>query len=55
MMADQPAECDVAVICAGMAGLCAAGVAIAAGLRVAVVDKARGVGGRMATRRLGAA
>lgn len=55
MMADQPAECDVAVIGAGMAGLCAAGVAIAAGLRVAVVDKARGVGGRMATRRLGAA
>jgi len=55
MMADQTAECDVAVIGAGMAGLCAAGVAIAAGLRVAVIDKARGVGGRMATRRLGAA
>ena len=55
MMPDQPSECDVAVIGAGMAGLCAAGVAIAAGLRVAVVDKARGVGGRMATRRLGGA
>lgn len=55
MMADHPAEYDVAVIGAGMAGLCAAGVLTAAGLRVAVVDKARGVGGRMATRRLGGA
>jgi hypothetical protein len=46
---------EVVVIGAGLAGLCAAGELITAGLRVLVVDKARGIGGRMATRRLGAA
>lgn len=46
---------DVVVVGAGIAGLCAADRLVAAGLRVLVVDKARGIGGRMATRRLGAA
>jgi len=46
---------DVIVIGAGIAGLCAAREAVAAGLRVLVLDKSRGVGGRMATRRVGAA
>lgn len=55
MTADRPAECDVAVVGAGVAGLCAAGTLTEAGLRVVVLDKARGVGGRMATRRLGRA
>lgn len=55
MTAGRPAACDVAVIGAGMAGLRAAEVVRDAGLSVVVVDKARGVGGRMATRRLGAA
>lgn len=40
------------IIGAGLAGLMAATVLQAAGLSVTVVDKARGVGGRMATRRL---
>jgi hypothetical protein len=55
MTAGRPAACDVAVIGAGMAGLRAAEVVRDAGLSVVVVDKARGVGGRMATRRLGRA
>lgn len=46
---------DVVVIGAGIAGLTAAREAVAAGLRVLVLDKSRGIGGRMATRRLGAA
>lgn len=41
----------VAVIGAGMAGISAARVLQAAGLRVSVVDKGRKPGGRMATRR----
>jgi hypothetical protein len=53
MTASDPA--DVVVVGAGIAGLCAADRLVAAGLRVLVVDKARGIGGRMATRRLGAA
>jgi len=43
---------DVAVIGAGMAGLSAARELLSAGLAVVVLDKARGVGGRMATRRM---
>ncbi|NBT14229.1 MAG: FAD-dependent oxidoreductase, partial [Planctomycetia bacterium] len=43
---------DAAVIGAGMAGLSAARELLAAGLAVVVLDKARGVGGRMATRRM---
>jgi hypothetical protein len=46
---------DVVVVGAGIAGLCAAERLVAAGLRVVVLDKSRGSGGRMATRRIGAA
>ena len=42
------------IIGAGMAGLTAANLLQNAGWAVTVVDKSRGVGGRMATRRLGA-
>ena len=45
---------DVVVVGAGAAGLVAAR-AMAHDHRVVVIDKARGVGGRMATRRLGPA
>lgn len=48
-------ETDVIVIGAGIAGLCAAGELVRAGRRVIVLEKSRGVGGRMATRRVGAA
>ncbi|XVJ52032.1 MAG: NAD(P)-binding protein [Vampirovibrio sp.] len=44
---------DVLIIGAGVAGLSAARVLEAAGLSVAIVDKGRGLGGRLATRRLG--
>ena len=44
---------DVAIIGAGMAGLSAARTLRSAGQRVVVVDKGRGVGGRLATRRIG--
>jgi predicted NAD/FAD-dependent oxidoreductase len=43
---------DVAVIGAGLAGLVCAQNLQQAGYRVAVVEKSRGVGGRLATRRL---
>jgi renalase len=46
---------DVAVVGAGMAGLSAARALVEAGRRVVVVDKGRGIGGRMATRRIGTA
>lgn len=46
---------DVLVIGAGMAGLIAAGELQRAGRRVLVLDKGRGVGGRMASRRIGGA
>ena len=42
---------DVAIIGAGLAGVAAAGDLIASGKSVLVVEKSRGVGGRMATRR----
>jgi predicted NAD/FAD-dependent oxidoreductase len=42
---------DVAIIGAGLAGVAAAGDLIAAGKSVLLIDKSRGVGGRMATRR----
>ncbi len=44
---------DVAIIGAGLAGVAAAGDVIAAGKSVLMIDKSRGVGGRMATRRHG--
>ncbi len=46
---------DVLVIGAGMAGLSAAAALEKAGRTVLVIDKGRGVGGRMATRRVGGA
>ncbi len=46
---------DVLVVGAGISGLLAATELVAAGRSVAVVDKGRGVGGRLATRRLGPA
>ena len=48
-------EYDIIVVGAGIAGLMASGYLIKAGYRVAVLEKARGVGGRMATRRIGEA
>ncbi len=44
---------DVLIIGAGMAGLTAAQELQRAGRRVLVLDKSRGIGGRMATRRIG--
>lgn len=48
-------ESDVVVIGAGIAGLCAATELVRSGRRVLVIEKSRGVGGRMATRRIGEA
>ncbi|HEY5747869.1 MAG TPA: FAD-dependent oxidoreductase, partial [Chryseolinea sp.] len=45
-------QADVVVIGAGLSGLFAAGKLNASGYRVIVLDKGRGVGGRLATRRL---
>ena len=53
MSAAEGGELDVIVVGAGIAGLCAAGELARAGRRVLVVEKSRGIGGRMATRRLG--
>jgi renalase len=55
MRAAEADELDVIVIGAGIAGLCAAGELARAGRRVLVIEKSRGIGGRMATRRLGEA
>lgn len=49
---DARPDLDVAVIGAGMTGITCARDLAAAGLRVAIYDKGRGIGGRMATRRL---
>jgi len=46
-------EVDVLVLGAGVSGLMAARALQQAGRRVGVVDKGRGVGGRLATRRIG--
>jgi hypothetical protein len=51
----KPATVDVVVIGAGIAGLMAAARAGGHGRRVLVLEKSRGVGGRMATRRVGGA
>jgi len=47
-------DASIAVIGAGVAGLACARLLQEAGARVALIDKSRGVGGRMATRRVGA-
>ncbi len=44
---------DVAIIGAGLTGLTCAQQLAAAGQKVCVLDKSRGLGGRMATRRIG--
>lgn len=54
-MHEQTPAVDVVVIGAGIAGLMAAARAGGHGRRVLVLDKSRGVGGRMATRRIGGA
>ena len=46
---------DVAIVGAGIAGLTAASALVATGRQVVVLEKSRGVGGRMATRRIGKA
>jgi len=50
MVSSKP--CDIAVVGAGLAGLVCAQQLQRAGYSVIVVDKSRGVGGRLATRRL---
>jgi predicted NAD/FAD-dependent oxidoreductase len=50
-----PFDPDVVIVGAGIAGLSAAAELVASGLRVVVLEKSRGVGGRMATRRVGEA
>jgi len=52
---ERKAAVDAVVIGAGIAGLMAAAQIGGHGRRVLVLDKARGVGGRMATRRIGGA
>jgi predicted NAD/FAD-dependent oxidoreductase len=55
MMREPQHGTDVLVIGAGMAGLIAAVELTRAGARVVVLDKGRSVGGRLASRRVGAA
>jgi len=51
---NEQTKLDVAIIGAGMSGLMAASVLVAAGRRATLIDKGRSVGGRLATRRIGA-
>ncbi len=50
---DADAQRSVVIVGAGLAGLSAARVVRDAGHEVTLIDKSRGVGGRMATRRIG--
>ena len=52
-MPSNKVETDILVVGAGLTGLMAAKVLTQQGLRVAVIDKGRSVGGRLATRRIG--
>lgn len=54
-MPDVPDATDVVIVGAGVAGLAAATALGNAGRRVIVLEKSRGPGGRMATRRVGPA
>ncbi|UBF26754.1 FAD-dependent oxidoreductase [Kovacikia minuta CCNUW1] len=51
-MSESSSQFDIAVIGAGMAGLTCARQLQETGYRVIVLEKSRGIGGRMATRRL---
>ena len=51
----RPFDPDVVIVGAGIAGLSAATELVGSGRRVLVLEKSRGVGGRMATRRVGEA
>jgi predicted NAD/FAD-dependent oxidoreductase len=55
VMRESERDADVLVIGAGMAGVTAAAELQRAGRRVLVLDKGRAVGGRLASRRVGAA
>jgi renalase len=55
MLENQICNPDVLIVGAGMSGVAAASALARAGRHVMVVDKGRGVGGRMATRRIGEA
>jgi len=54
-MVDSQRRADILVVGAGMAGLVAASELQRAGHNVLVIDKGRGVGGRLASRRIGEA
>ena len=54
-LSPEPLQPEVVIVGAGISGLSAAAELVANGRRVLVLEKSRGVGGRMATRRVGEA